>query len=138
MLDRALSGLLLLATPVASPTYEKVSFETACDENMLTFVYRDGPSIRDSGGKIDQQFGMIDQIAVNGVEVPNAAGAIMVRVAGRPIDSVDVYQCAVAEGLRGFRGVIKTSEASSKVHGLKPDVFFNLSRIQGGWRLALD
>ncbi len=112
-----------------SPEYNRIDYESACGSAVFRVRFRNGP---------DEQ-GQVDQVTIDGQEVPGAAGLLKLRSARRVIDKIGIMNCGMDPQHPVFRGILRLSEGESRSLGMRSMLFFRLTR-QGheGWRLTMD
>ena len=109
--------------------YSRIEYEAACGSTVLRIQFRNS---RDDRGRIEH-------VLINGRPVPGAAGHLQIRVARRMIDRIGIMNCGMDERRPVFRGVMAMSEMESRRLGMRPSVYFRVSRKgHGGWTLSVD
>ena len=136
----ALAGLLVAAQPNdesgvivlqhdLDTRYTRIEYETACGSNVFRVRFGNGPVLR----------GQVNHVMVNGLPVPGAADALMVRAARRFIDRIGIMNCGMDPRRPVFRGVMELSKEESRSWGRSPSVYFRVSRNgDKGWRIVFD
>lgn len=112
-----------------SPKYNLVDYESACGSTVFRVRFRNGPD----------HHGQVDRVTVDGREVPGAAELLRVRAARRVIGDIGIMNCGMDEHNPVFRGILRLSEGESRSLGMRPMLFFRITREgREGWRLMMD
>jgi hypothetical protein len=144
LLSAALAGLVVPAqadadadadardvvlTEDISPRYNRTDYESACGSAVFRVRFRNGPD----------GHGRVDRVSIDGRPIAAAVEQMADRAARRVLTRIGIMNCGSDPKQPVFRGVMEFSAIESRRLGMRPSLFFRVSR-QGheGWRLAID
>lgn len=112
-----------------SPKYNRTDYESACGPAIFRVRFRNGPGAH----------GQVDWVSIDGRPVAGAARQLQVRAARRVISRIEIMNCGPDPRNTVFRGMLDLSPIESHGLGMRPSLYFRLSRQgRGPWRLTVD
>jgi hypothetical protein len=109
--------------------YNRTDYDSACGSTVFRVRFRNGP----------EEHGRVDYLLIDGRPIPDAAETLQIRAARRVIDKIEIMNCGMDPQRPVFRGVMALSKIESQGLGMRPSLYFRISRDERNvWQFVLD